>query len=136
MWKATAVFAALFVGIMVLTILQNGHPGMDPKMELMFEKQRAARMVALQHSGVAMPAPLACAATRVSEATVQTLYLVWINRRSEFSSPAERDSATADLSRAITGCGGNPASLENAAHLLGLDLEEQAALAMLEAKRA
>ncbi len=135
MWKAIIVSAALLAAILLLTRLQGGVAGLDPKDQLAFEKQTAERRRAVLTDTAATPADLACAATRVSELSVRTLYLVWVNQRSDLTTEKQRDDAMADLGRSIIGCGGNVAADDEAAHRRGLDLGQAASEAMLQAGR-
>ncbi len=135
MWKAAAVTLVPLVAILAISTLEGGRAGLDPKDQLAFERQRAERRQALIDARTMPPPALACAASRASRATVQTLYLVWINQRSDLATTADRDSAAADLDRALAGCGGDRAALEDGAHRDGLDLEQAAALAMLQKGR-
>ncbi len=135
MWKAIAVSAAVLVGILVLSTARNGHPGLDPRDQLMFERQRAAQRQTLMASKPAVDPILSCAASRAQEATVQTLYLVWINHREDLAPTQDRDDATNDLARSIAACGGDADAAENQSHQRGIDLGQAAALAMLQAGR-
>ena len=135
MWKAVAVTVVPLVAILVLTRLQGGHAGLDPRDQLAFERQRAERRHSLLEAKAAPPPALACAASHASKAAVQTLYLVWINRRGDLVTPADRDDAAADLDRAIASCRGDRPALEDTAHRGGMELEDAAARAMLIAGR-
>ena len=135
MWKAVGVSLALLVAILVISKMQGGQAGLDPRDQLAFERQRAERRHSLLEARAVPPPALACAAGRTSQATVQTLYLVWINHRSDLTTVADRDDAANDVSRSITGCGGDPALAEDAAHRQGIDLGQAAAQAMLQAGR-
>ena len=135
MWKAIAVSAALLVAILVLSSVRNGHPGLDPRDQLAFERQVAQQRRVLADSRPAVDPALSCAAGRARAATVQTLYLVWINHREDLAPAQDRDDAAGDLARAIAACGANPDAVEDQAHQRGMDLGQAAALAMLQAGR-
>ena len=135
MWKAVGVSAALLVAILALSKMQGGQAGLDPRDQLAFERQRAERRQSLLQARTTTPPALACAAARAGGPTVQTLYLVWINHRSDLVTVADRDDAAADLTRSIAGCGGSEAALEETAHHQGIDLGQEAAQAMLQAGR-
>lgn len=135
MWKAIIVSALLLVVIVMLSVMQGGKAGLDPRDQLMFERQRAERRQALVQSGAVSPGLLSCAASRASEATVQTVYLVWINHRRDLVTGQQQDDARSDLERSIKTCGGDVDGEEDAAHKRGIDLGEAAALAMLQAGR-
>jgi hypothetical protein len=131
MWKAIAVTAMLLVVILALSKLPNGRPGLDPKEELAFERQRAERLRVLTDQHTQFSPALACVAERSSAATAETLYLVWLNRRPDLVTVSESDAASQEVARQIAACGGDRASLATEAHRKGVDLEEAAALAML-----
>ena len=135
MWKAIAVSAALLAAILMLSTVRNGHPGLDPRDQLNFEKQQAEQREKLLASGQATDPVLSCAASKVQGATVQTLYLVWINHREDLAPSQDRDDAAADLGRSIAACGATVEAAEDRAHQHGMDLQQQAALAMLQAGR-
>ena len=135
MWKAIAVSAALLIGILVLSTGQNGHPGLDPRDQLAFEKQQAEQRQVLLANNTPVDPTLSCAAARAGKPTVQTLYLVWINHREDLATASDREAATADVSRSITACGGDADAQETRAHQRGIDLGQAAALAMLQAGR-
>ena len=135
MWKAIAVSAALLVAILVLSTVRNGHPGLDPRDQINFERQQADQREKLLASGRAADPVLSCAAAKVRRDTVQTLYLVWINHREDLAPSQDRDDAAADLDRSITACGTTVQAAEDRAHAQGLDLQQQAASAMLQAGR-
>ncbi len=135
MWKAVGVSAALLVAILVISKLEGGHAGLDPKDQLAFERQRAVQRQTLLASKSVQPPALSCAATRVSEATVQTLYLVWINQRSDLTTADDRDRASEDLNGSIAACGAEQTAVEDDAHRRGIDLGRAAALALLQAGR-
>ena len=135
MWKAIAVSAALLVGILVLSTARKDRPGLDPRDQLMFERQRAEQRQTLLASKPINDPTLSCTAAKVQEATVQTLYLVWINHREDLAPARDRDDATGDVAKSIVACGGDADREESQAHQRGIDLGQAVALAMLQAGR-
>jgi hypothetical protein len=131
MWQIITGTLALLAVIVLLTVLQNGQGNLDPRQQLSFERQRSDAAAALRNAKFSPLPALACAATRAQNATVETLYRVWINNHAELATDADRDAASQDLARQITACGASPDRVEDAAHAQGLDLENAAAKAML-----
>lgn len=133
MLKLVGGTAVLLVVIVGLTMVQRAHPGLDPHDQLLFEKQQARQRAELIASHASFTPALECATARLSRRTVQTLYLTWINQRSDLTTDADHDAATADLAAGITACDSTVDALTNEAHDKGLELEHQAALAALTA---
>ena len=132
---AIGVSVALLVAILVLTKLQSAHPGLAPSDQLAFERQRADRLRVLLQSHETVPVDLACPAAKVNDATVQTLYVVWLNTRPDLVTVQDRDAAAADLDQAITGCREDLSTLDTEAHARGMDVQKAVALAILAAGR-
>jgi hypothetical protein len=132
---AIGISAALLIAILVLTKLQSAHPGLAPADQLAFERQRADRLRTMLQGNETVPADLTCPAATVSDATIQTLYVVWLNSRPDLTTVQDRDAAAADLDHAIITCREDPASLEMEAHARGMDLQKSVALAILKAGR-
>ncbi len=126
---------ALLIAILVLTKLQSAHPGLAPSDQLAFERQRADRLRTLLQSHETVPLDLACPAAKVNDATVQTLYVVWINTRPDLVTMQDRDAAAADLGQVIAECREDPTTLETEAHARGMDVQKAVALAILAAGR-
>lgn len=132
---AIGISVALLIAILVLTKLQSAHPGLAPSDQLAFERQRADRLRTLLQSHETVPLDLACPAAKVNDATVQTLYVVWINTRPDLVTMQDRDAAAADLGQVIAECREDPTTLETEAHARGMDVQKAVALAILAAGR-
>ena len=135
MGKAILISALLLAAIMSLTLLQRNHPGLDPRVRLTFERQRAVRLQELQARHWT-PAPVvACAASRLKPELVETAYVIWVHRRLDLVEDADRDAAERDIDQALRGCGGDPDALASAAQGHEEDVPAQVADAMLEQGR-
>lgn len=132
---AIGISVGLLVAILVLTKLQTAHPSLAPSDQLAFERQRADRLRTLLQSHETVPADLTCPAAKVTDATVQTLYVVWLNTRPDLVTVQDRDAAAADLDQAITMCREDITALETEAHGRGMDMQKAVALAILAAGR-
>jgi hypothetical protein len=135
MWKILAASFVLLVAIVLLTVVQNGKPGLDPSVQLMLERQQDAQRAVLRAGHEVVTPDMACVAAHIGRQTVRTLYIAWINVRPDLAPQADRDVARADIDQAIAGCGARTPALEDQAHGRGLDLEAAVARAALVAGR-
>lgn len=124
----------LFV-ILGLTALQVGHPALDPHDQLAFERQWKARAAEIRETNTPTLPELDCAATHLSRESVLTLYVVWINNRTDLRTGDDRGAAAADLQAAITACHASPQTVEDEAHKNGQELEVAAVSSLLKAGR-
>jgi hypothetical protein len=131
MWKVLAASSILLAVIVLLTVVQNGKPGLDPSVQLMLERQQDSERAVLRATHEAVSPDMACVAGELQHQTVRTLYIQWINVRPDLLPQADRDAARADIDHAIAGCGASAPALEDQAHGLGLDLEAAVARAAL-----
>lgn len=81
------------------------------------------------------PPILECAAQRVGVDTVETTYLVWINKRGDLTTKSQRDSASLDSINSIQACGGDMTALIREMEESGDTVNKGLALAMLQANR-
>lgn len=127
--------AWLVIGFIGLSILLPGKSASVPSTESL-QQQRLDFKTRMRATGTLNIPVLNCAAKRVSDRTVETTYLIWINERGDLTTRANRDDAALDSINAIEACGGNLAALAREMKADGENLIHKGlAMAMLEEGR-
>jgi hypothetical protein len=100
-----------------------------------FSQIRADKLAKMTERHYKSKAELLCAAKQVSDATVQTMFLVALYDRSDLTSKQERGAATEDTVNNLIACGISSEAITNELAASGDVLIKGLALAMLEAGR-
>lgn len=76
-----------------------------------FAAEKAAMLAKIETEGGVDQPVLSCAASKVSSATAETVYLLWLHQRGDLTTEAQRNSAASDTISSIESCGGNMGAL-------------------------